>query len=236
MTESEFGQLVIKIGYALLAARGAIAGVFLLRYGGVPDYAVLRPLFWYALFALVIAIFESSFIGLVNTFPDFFVPYLTRFEIDDTFFISPLYYLNELWFLGLFFSRIVKGQTGKLIRIVSVCLFFLEILNTLFGEGYKDAQKIGSFCLALYLIVVSILFFKQHFINKIGNSLSTDALNLIVWGFFCINTFSILILFFSDRLYNDLPSLFYQISMGRMAIEIFGLLLIAYGVRLFKPS
>jgi hypothetical protein len=84
--------------------------------------------------------------------------------------------------------------------------------------------------------VVSVLFFKQHFINKVGNSLSTDALNLIVWGFFCINTFSILILFFSDRLYNDLPSLFYQISMGRMGIEIFGLLLIAYGIRLFKVS
>lgn len=236
MTESEFGQWVIKIGYLLLAARGAIVCVFLLRYGGVPQSRILKPLFWYAVIALAIAAFESSFIGLVNTFPDFFVPYLTLFEIDDTFFISPLYYLNEFWFLGLFFSRIVQGREGRVIGIAAIVLFVLEIINTIFFEGYKDAQKIGSFCLALYLIVVSILFFKQHFINKIGNSLSTDALNLIVWGFFCINTFSILILFFSDRLYNDLPSLFYQISMGRMAIEIFGLLLIAYGVRLFKVS
>jgi hypothetical protein len=236
MTESEFGQWVIKIGYLLLAARGAIVGVFLWRYAGVPDNRILKPLFWYAVIAFAIAVFESSFIGIVNTFPDFFVPYLTKFEIDDTFFISPLYYLNEFWFLGLFFSRIVHGREGRFIGIAAVCFFILEIVNTVFFEGYKDAQKIGSFCLALYLIVVSVLFFKQHFINKVGNSLSTDALNLIVWGFFCINTFSILILFFSDRLYNDLPSLFYQISMGRMAIEIFGLLLIAYGIRLFKVS
>lgn len=234
MTESEFGQWVIRVGYVLLAARGAIVAVFLWRYRGAPVNPILRPLFWYAVIALCIAIFESSFIDLVNAFPEFFVPYLTQFEIDDTFFISPFYFLNELWFLGLFFSRIIYGQTGKIVAQVAMLLFFLEILNTAAGEGYKDAQKIGSLSLSLFLIVVSVLFFNQHFINKVADSLSTDALNLIVWGFFCINSLTILILFFSDRLYNDLPSLFYQISMGRMAIEIFGLLLIAYGVKLFK--
>lgn len=236
MTESNFAHLIIKLGYILLAARGAILIAFLVRHFGKLHVSLLKPLFYWTLFAFFIALFEVSFIGLVNSFPDFFVPYLNKFEIDDTFFTSPFYFLNEILFLGLFFSRICGIKARKAILLFTISLFILEIFNSLFWEGYKDAQKIGSFCDSVFIIILSVIFFQRHFISKIKNPLSNDALNLIVWGFFSISTFSILILFFSDQLFNDFPTLFYQISIGRMIIEILGLLLIAYGVSIFKPS
>ncbi|TKT92771.1 hypothetical protein [Dyadobacter frigoris] len=236
MTESDFGHTIIKFGYILLAARGVILFAFLVRCSGKPVSRLLKPLFYWSIFAFVIALIEVSFISLVNSFPDFFVPYLDRFDIHDTFFTSPFYYLNEILFLGIFFSQIYGERAGKIILITSISLFALEILNSLFWEGYKDAQKIGSFSDSVFIIILSLLFFQRHFISKIKNPLSNDALNLVVWGFFSISTFSILILFFSDRLFDDFPTLFYQISIGRMIIETMGLMLIAYGVSIFKSS
>lgn len=236
MTEAIFAQLVIKLGYILLAARGAILIAFLVRHDCKFVSKILKPLFYWSLFAFIIALFEVSFISLVNSFPDFFVPYLNRFEIDDTFFISPFYFLNEVLFLGIFFSQICGERAKKIILITSISLFVLEVFNSLFWEGYKDAQKMGSFCDSVFIIILSLLFFQRHFISKIKNPLSSDALNLIIWGFFSISTFSILILFFSDRLFDDFPALFYQISIGRMIIEILGLMLIAFGVRIFKST
>lgn len=193
-------------------------------------------LFWYALISFLINIFEVSFIKIVTIFKNQLIPILQKLEIDDTFFISPFYYVNELLFLGLFYSRVLKDKTGEIVRYVAFALAGLEILNTVFGEGYKDAQKIGSLLLSLNGIVLPLLFFRQYYTQKNDTSFTQKAYTWISWGVLVPYIFSLLIYFLSDSLVTNYPILFYQLSIVRMSIDIIGILMMAYGVSLVRAS
>lgn len=239
--ETQLAFLVIKIGFIVLLARGIIAATFLWQKIGIPKNIVIRPLFWWAIFGFIIATFEVSFIALVNTFPSYFVPYLTRFNIGDTYFISPLYYLNEILCLGLFFANLLEGHGKSRIRRITILLFILEISNTIFWEGFHNPQKFGTFFMALYIIILSLIFFRYNLLKGVNRPLVNDAYNIIVWGLFGINSLSILIYFFSESLFSDFPTLFYQISIFRMLFESVCLLVVAIGVskvklNKFKPA
>ncbi|RDB04262.1 hypothetical protein [Runella aurantiaca] len=191
-------------------------------------------LFWYALIGFFISVFENSFIKLVNLFKAQVIPILQKLEIDDTFFISPFYYVNELLFLGLFYSRVLKDKTGEIVRYAAFVLAGLEILNTVFGEGYKDAQKMGSLLLSLNGIVLPLLFFRQYYTQKNNTSFTQKAYSWISWGILTPYIFSLLIYFLSDSLVTNYPILFYQLSIVRMSIDIIGILMMSYGVSLVR--
>lgn len=234
MTEVEFNSLIVKVGYLETALRGWLVACFFIAGPRVRKSPVITPLFWWAAGIFLISVLELAFITAVNTYPDFFVPYLDRFNIHNTFFTSPLFYLTGILGLGIFFSRAIGGSTGKFVFVVSFTLAVAEILNSLFGEGFREAQKIGSAGMALFKIILCVLFFRKNFIKGVDKSLKDDALNLIVWGVFSISSLTILVLIFSNSLYSGFTILFYQISLGRMIIEMLGILLIGYGVRKFR--
>ncbi len=239
--ETQLAFLVIKIGFIVLFARGIIVATFLWQIIGIPKNVVIRPLFWWAMIGFIIATFEVSFIELVNTFPSYFVPFLNHFNIGDTYFISPLYYLNEILFLGLFFANLLEGNGKSWITRITLLLFILELCNTIFWEGFHDPQKFGTFIMALYIIVLSLIFFKNNILKGVNRPLVNDAYNIIVWGLFGINSLSILIYFFSDSLFSDFPLIFYQLSIFRMLFESLCLLVVAVGVskvklNKFKPA
>jgi hypothetical protein len=235
MNEKEYYNLVMIFGYFLIAARGMLFITLLRKFFVTASYSAYRMLFWYSFFALIIAIFEVSFIHLVNTYKEFFMPILTKFEIGNTFFISPLYWLNELIFVGLFFSKLLSFKREKIVRIVAFTLFIIEILNTIFVESYKDSQPIGSILAPLFEVILAILLIQENFNKKINSKLRKDTAQIIAWSFLMMNTFSILIYFFSDKLFKNYRVLYYQISLSRMLVESFCILLIAYAVYLNKP-
>ncbi len=234
MTEVELNSLIVKVGYLETILRGLLVACFFIAGTRVRKSPVMKPLFWWAAGIFLISVLELAFITAVNAYPDFFVPYLDRFNIHDTFFTSPLFYLTGILGLGIFFSRAIGGDTGKLVFIASLMLAIAEILNSLFGEGFREAQRIGSAGMALFTVILCVLFFRKSFIKGVDKSLKDDALTLIVWGIFSISSLTILVLLFSNSLYSDFTILFYQISLGRMIIEMLGILLISYGVRKFR--
>jgi hypothetical protein len=189
---------------------------------------------WYALIAFLINFFEAFFIRIVNLFKAQIVPILQRLEIDDTFFISPFYYVNELLFLGLFYSRVLKDRTGEIVRYAAFALAGLEILNTIFWEGYKDAQQIGSLLPSINGIVLPLLYFRQFYTQKIKVVATQKSYGFISWGILIPYIFSTLFYFLSNTLYSNYPILFYQLSIVRMSIDIIGILMMAYGVSLVR--
>ncbi len=227
-------ELAIISGYLLLVARGVLLFILIKRLSHLNKPSSFSVLFWYALIALLIAIFEVSFVGIATHFQAQIVPILQKLEIDDTFFISPFYYVNELLFLGLFYSRVLKGKTGEIVRYAAFVLAGLEILNTVFGEGYKDAQKIGSLLLSLNGIVLPLLFFRQYYTQKNNTSFTQKAYSWISWGILIPYIFSLLVYFLSDTLHTNFRILFYQLSIVRMSIDIIGILMMSYGVSLVR--
>lgn len=233
MTETAYAQLVINLGYGLLAARGVLLFVLIRRLFPISSQQALYWLFWNSLGMFLIAVFELVFIYVINHYPSTW-PFLARLEIDDTFFISPFYFLNDFLFLNLFFSKIIDKKNGNWVQYVGFILVVFEIVNTLYFEGYKDAQSIGSFLIALNGIILSLLFFRQYFLSKFKMPLLRNGLVFIVGGIFFQYIFSILFYFFSDLLYNENIILYYQISTVRMVMDISALLLMAYGVAKVK--
>lgn len=234
MTELEIYFLTARMGYILLTARGILLFILRRRLFSFDTKSSFMMLFWYALIAFAIAVFENSFLKIVIHFKTQIVPILQKLEIDDNFFISPFYYVNELLFLGLFYSRVLKNKTGEIVRYAAFVLAGLEILNTVFGEGYKDAQKMGSLLLSLNGIVLPLLFFRQYYTQKNNASFTQKAYTWISWGILVPYLFSLLVYFLSDTLYSNFRILFYQLSIVRMSIDIIGILMMAYGVSLVR--
>lgn len=234
MSELEIYKLTVLLGYILLFARFVLILVIIRGRHYFIIQSPFKVLYWYAIFAFIINIFEVSFVNIVNLFKNQLIPILQKLEIDDTFFISPFYYVNELLFLGLFYSRVLKDKTGEIVRYVAFALAGLEILNTVFGEGYKDAQKIGSLLLSLNGIVLPLLFFRQYYTQKNDTSFTQKAYTWISWGVLVPYIFSLLIYFLSDSLVTNYPILFYQLSIVRMSIDMIGILMMAYGVSLVR--
>lgn len=235
MNEIEYNYFVIKIGYFLLLARFAILISFLFKYRWVIKSNTHRYLLFYGVFALSIALIEQAFIYIANNYTDAILPFLNKYEIDDTFFTSPLYFLNEIIFLGIALSNGIGGKLKKyLIQIVFI-FSTLEILNTIFYEGYKDSQTLGSFSTSLFLIVLALLYISLVS-NKNHKSNSKDSFFIIACAILALNIFSILIFLFTKGLFETNTRLYYQISVFRMAIEIICLLVFAYGGSLVKKT
>jgi len=234
MTEEEVYKLIVRLGYILLFARGILLFLLFAKRTNFTKQSAFNMLFWYAFIGFLISVFENSFIKIVTLFKTQIIPILQKLEIDDTFFISPFYYVNELLFLGLFYSRVLKDKTGELVRYAAFVLAGLEILNTVFGEGYKDAQKMGSLLLSLNGIVLPLLFFRQYYTQKHTTSFTQKAYSWISWGVLVPYIFSLLVYFLSDTLHTNFRILFYQLSIVRMSIDMIGILMMAYGISLVR--
>ena len=234
MTEEEIYTLTVRFGYGLVIVRGILLLTLIIKLPYLTKPSPFTILFWYALIAFLINFFEASFIKIVHLFKTQIVPILQKLEIDDTFFISPFYYVNELLFLGLFYSRVLKDKTGEIVRYAAFVLAGLEILNTVFGEGYKDAQKIGSLLLSLNGIVLPLLFFRKYYPQQKNTSFIQKAYSWISWGILIPYIFSLLVYFLSDTLHTNFRILFYQLSIVRMSIDIIGILMMSYGISLVR--
>lgn len=236
MTSLGYGFLVIQIGYFLILARLIIFLSFLPNLRWAFKQKAYRFLFMYALIALSIAVFESTFIYVCNHYTSSIMPLLTRFNIGDTFFISPLYYLNELFFFGFAFSFALGGEYRKPIQIISLTLFAFEICNTVWGEGFRDAQTAGSMIVSFSNISLSLLYLQNFYTKKLNSNSRKDSFAIISWGILIPSVLSIFIYAFTKNLFETNEILYYQISIFRMIVESLCFIIIAFGVWLIRDT
>jgi hypothetical protein len=236
MSEKEYTLLLINIGYVILFARFIIVLVCLLNYKWVLKYKAHLFILLYAVFALLISLSELLFIYMATYHVKPLMPYLIKYEIDDTFFISPFYYLNEILFYGLAYSYAIngKGKQNTTLLGFTILLFITEIINSIWGEGYKDSQPIGSFIFSAFNIVISFMYLKNIFITDIRMNYMRDSFSIISIGILIPSLLSILIYVLTKDLFNSNPILYYKISIFRMTLEILCFLIVAYGISLVR--
>jgi hypothetical protein len=162
------------------------------------------------------------------------LPLLKKFEIDDTFFISPFYYLSEILFFGLAYSFALGGRLKKPVIFITLMIFVLEIANTIWGEGYKDAQPLGSFTFSAYNIILALLYIRSFYINKIRSNGLKDSFFVISWAILIPSSLSILFYLLTKSLFEADTLLYYNVSIFRMAAESICFLVFAYGVTLIR--
>lgn len=236
MTEEQSFKILNICAYFLLFSRGMLLSALVYIFNRRSVTKPFKPLLWYSFFGFLIALSEIIFVFLVKKYPQDFIPLLNRYEIDDTFFISPLYYLNEILMFGFAYAYVIGGKYFKPLIAVSVVLFLLEIANTIWLEGYKDSQPVGSFLFSSYNILLAILYIKQFYILKFRSKTKKDSFLVISWAILIQSAFSILIYILTKSLFLSNTVLFYQISIVRMIVEGLCILLMAYGVSLVRKK
>jgi hypothetical protein len=236
MSSKEYNLLIVNIGYFLIISRFIIVIIFLINYKWAFKLKAYRFLFMYALIAFSIAIFESTIIYISNNYTSYILPLLTRYKIENTFFISPLYFLNELFFYGFAFSYALGGEYRKPIQIISLTLLVFEICNTIWGEGFRDAQTAGSLIVSFAEISFSLLYLQNFYTKKLNKNGTKDSFAVISWGILIPAVLSIFIYAFTKNLFETNEILYYQISIFRMTVESLCFLIIAYGIWLLRDT
>jgi hypothetical protein len=231
--ETVFKEYVVLNGYLLLFCRFIL--LITTTYFYFFKKYQIPSLFWYSLIVLFLNTFELALIWSVKTYPSMIRPVLQKIEIENTFFVSPLYYLTDIICWGLFYIRATKAEAiKKVYSNILICLFILECLNTLLGEGYKDAQTFGSLGNSIFQIILTFLYIKNFYSTKFGST--KDSFLIISWSVFISSTLSIFVYFLTNYLFKNDTILYYKISIFRMIIESLCLLLMAYGVTISREQ
>lgn len=233
MTENELSLLVVNIGYCLLLARTILLFSFLVKPFTYLKNRYTKPLFWYALIATLIAFLELLVIYLANLKPSPIIPLLQKLGIENTFFTSPLYYINEIIFITAYFSRLLNKE---IIFKIGLIISGFEILNTLFFEGYNDGQPYGSIIYIIFEIILGYWFIRNCYLNNRKKNLLKDTYFIISLSIIIPYSITIFFYFISKYLFQDDTILYFKLSIIRMMIEIIGLLGIAYSVLKFKEK
>ncbi len=170
-----------------------------------------------------------TFIYLVKNYTEYFMPFLKRFEISNTFFISPLYYINELVFISLFFYQILKDKYPQ-IFLIGCLLAILEIINTLFFEGYKEAQFWGSLVYILNNIILSILYIYNFNTQKLNQIPTKHSYYLIALAILIFYLLSLFIYLLTKFIFDDFTIIYYQLSIFRMSVQFLGYLVMSFAI------
>ena len=234
MNERFLIKILYTLGIILLLSRllVLICGIIFFKY--LKRNRKFNFLLSYTTISILIALFELSFVWIADNFTNLIMPFLIKFSISNTFFLSPLYYLNEILFIGLSYSYALDKGYKKFIQISVSFLFIAEILNSVFWEGYQDAQTFGSLGNSIFQIILSFLYIKNFYSTKFGST--KDSFLIISWAIFISSTFSIFVYFLTNYLFTNDTILYYQISIFRMIVESLCLLLMAYGVSFIRNS
>lgn len=236
MTEEQIKFIHWLAGLFLLFGRAVVVIVFLWRFDYIYPKKAYRYLFFGSLITFLVALGELLFVELVRTYTDVFLPYLHRYEIDDTFFISPFYYITEVFFYGLAFSYAIGGTWHKPLQIAAMILTLLGISNIIWGEGYKDAQTIGSLSASVFLAIIAIAYIRVLYTIRINSTSSRDSFLYISWGILLSALLSLMVYLFTRPMLDTDTLLYYGVSIFRMFLDALCFLLIAYGINLVRRS
>lgn len=233
MTEREYGYLVINVGVFLLFSRGILLLIFLIKPSIYLQNSTYKPLFWYSLIAFLIAFLENIIIYLANQRTEFILLLLKKLDISNTFFTSPFFYINELIFISVYFSKILRINKFLFWGVFLACI---ELLNTILYEGYKDAQTYGSLIVSFWNIFLSGLYFSKESKEVFKRNIFKSPALYFSIGLFISNSLSIFIYFITKALFKDNTILFYKISIFRMIVEALCFLAMGYGIGLIQKE
>ncbi|MBK7873690.1 MAG: hypothetical protein IPJ74_25040 [Saprospiraceae bacterium] len=120
----------------------------------------LRVFFWYRVFALLFNIVQHLFFWFANKYYEDIKDYLDWWGIQDTSFLSILFYINDFIFIGWFYYLLLRyNRYGNYIKWLSTILLIIVLINYLFIEGYQIFGKFNPTAVAIFCVRSGILLF-----------------------------------------------------------------------------
>lgn len=197
-----------------------------------------RPLlffFRFHLLSFLIHVFMQLFIWIVGKYYYSIEPYLIKWDIKDTNFISILSYLNNFALLGAFYVIITKSmKLSKSIQGLSIALFLIALVNYLFIEGFRVYSFFNATASALFCFILPLIHFYNVFSTQTEVSIKRNSFFWIGLGLIIPNVLGLFLHFTGNKLYKDDIILYFQLSIIKYCFVIVAQFFIAYAFYLSR--
>ncbi len=180
---------------------------------------IIKHFLFYRICVLIINSLFSLFIWGANNYTDFFLPFLERFNISNTFFLDILMYLTEIYFLGIFFSSI---HNFNLIKQLTYLYIPIAIGIYFFIDGYQEHGRVNSLILKFFVIGLSLWYLKKAFATNLNRSFFRNYYALICLGLFLPNVFQLLFSLFANNLDKTNFVLYAKLKIAANFIDFIG--------------
>lgn len=190
----------------------------------------IQIVYLFCLFEILIGLLLHVFVWITAHYTSIVLPYLNKWNIHDTNFIGILAHLNHFGILGLYFTSVITDRVlSKILKRISIILFFVAIINYLFIDGFRaygvfNPTASAIFCFALPLIHFWFLFREDTKVPLNKNPYFWIALGLLI-----PNIIGLFLHFAGAKIQKTDFILFCQISIGKCIFSIIGHILIAIG-------
>ena len=220
-----FGQFTTATMYITL-----IVAVFKIRLFNKP----LWIFFIYIVVTILANTLEQVFIWAVNTYTDFWLPYLRKFDIGDTNFLGIMSPLKNFLILGWFYRILLDDKWGKYIHYLGILLAIFSIIDYIWITGYNTPGVLVPTISGFFIVLVPMLYLWQLY--KRDNRISIYKIPYF-WFSIALVVAHLLSLFFyfvGNKIYETDFILFVKISIGRNVVTILRYFVFAYGFWLAK--
>lgn len=160
-------------------------------------------------------------------------PILDHLEIDDTFFVDPIFFLKNYIFYGGFVWFSLKKSKSFVLLLLALTLF--TIINTTWGESYKNYQAWGTIVDNIFLTSLGGMTLHVLFRETLNKNLIRIPLFWFSISFIVTGVIGGLIDVLSNYMYKETQVLFFQLHALKNMFSILAYLFFAYGVYLAAP-
>jgi len=179
----------------------------------------------------------SAFVEYTATNYDEIKDFLTKWEIDDTFFVDPLYFFKNFIFLGLFTYFSVTSQKSKrAIAVFSALGIIFTIVNSIWGETYKEYQSVGSSVDNVYKIFAGGVILNWIFNSDLNKRLWKISYYWFAMAIIVIGAIAGLIDFLSNYMFKETSVIFFQVHIVKNFMMIIAFIMFTVGIYFIKKK
>jgi hypothetical protein len=222
---TKFGQFLTVIMFITI-----IITVIKFKYFNKP----LWIFFGYIVVTFLANLIEQMFIWSVNNYTSFWLPYLKKFDIDDTHFIQIISNLKNFLLIGWFYSELLGKKIGDYLWYFSVTLALFSVIDYFWITGYKAPGIIIPTIVGFFIVLTPMLYL-WFFYNR-DNRISIYKIPYFWFSIALIiaHLLGLLFYFVGEKVYKTDFILFVKISFLRNTITIIRSFVFAYGFWLAK--
>ncbi len=185
---------------------------------------LLRFFLLYQVLLFLYNLFIQLFIWAVGRYTSWFLPFLEKFDIQNTHFLSIGSRLLDIFFVGFFFSVLLKEQLLSIsVKFLTLITFLFAIYAYLFIDNHNEYGVVNPVMSKLFIILSSLLYIVRAFREiKLNISLNRNSYFIIAIGLLFPNLFSLLLSLFGDNLYQTDFILYIKMKILVNFFDIFG--------------
>jgi hypothetical protein len=221
--EMYYNSLLQSIGFIIIAVSLIIIIIGFVRRKSFDT--VVKHFWYYRSGVLIVNTIIWTFVWGVNNYINFFMPFIDMFKIQNTYFLSILMYLTEIYFLGIFFSRI---HSSNLIKRLTYLYLSIALGIYFFIDGYQEYGRVNALLLKFFVIGLSLWYLKKAFATNLNRTFFRNYYALICLGLFLPNVFQLLFSVFANNLDKTNFVLYIKLKIATNFIDFIGYFLFGW--------